>query len=165
MNQLDEGRAVAARGPAADAAIVRARQQIHLWGLTLPDVEPLVFDFGLGDFAKFGEIEFWIANEVDAGYCGKFLYMDQGQTCPNHMHKEKHETFFLTKGTLKIQLGGQTVGLKQGGVLTIEPEVLHSFCALVPSLLLEVSMPSIIADNYFTDNQIPIGNNRPRQDS
>ncbi len=60
----------------------------------MPPHEPLVSDFGLGDFYETGLIEYWVANEIQAGYCGKLLFVFGGQTCPMHWHKRKHETFF-----------------------------------------------------------------------
>jgi len=63
------------------------------WGLTMPGAEPLALDFGLGRFDEIGEIEFWVANEETCGYCGKFLFVAGGQTCPYHKHHKKHETF------------------------------------------------------------------------
>ncbi len=64
----------------------------------MPPGEPLVLDFGLGRFDEIGEIEFWVANEETHGYCGKFLFVADGQTCPYHRHDRKHETFFVLKG-------------------------------------------------------------------
>ena len=159
MEQLDEGLAVALDGDAAREAGLKARAQVEMWGLTLPEVEPLVLDFGLGDFDRIGEVEFWIANEVEGGYCGKFLFLFQGQTCPRHMHKGKLETFYLTKGRLRVTYRDREIILEQGGVLRVDREAMHDFTALEPSLLLEVSMPSIIDDNYFADTRIPIGGN------
>ena len=75
MEELEKGLDISMSGAAAKAAVDRALAQISSWGLTMPEVEPLVLDFGLGRFDRIGEIEFWIANEVDAGYCGKFLFV------------------------------------------------------------------------------------------
>jgi len=52
--------------------------------------------------------------------------------------------------------------LQPGGVLTIPPGGYHSFTGVQPSLLLELSMPCEIEDNYFADRSIPIGGNRRR---
>ena len=92
MDELKNGLDVALHGEAADQAAQKVRDVVTSWGLKLPEVEPLVLDFGLGEFEKTGEVEFWIANENEAGYCGKFLFVFPGQTCPEHMHKEKLET-------------------------------------------------------------------------
>ena len=51
-----------------------------------------------------------------------------------------------------------------GDVLRVETGAMHSFTGIEPTLLLEVSKPSIIDDNFFENTDIPIGGNyRPRQ--
>ncbi|MBN1541960.1 D-lyxose/D-mannose family sugar isomerase [candidate division KSB1 bacterium] len=159
MNELDRARSIELPAPERDRALVAFDQQIERWGITLPDVEPLVLDFGLGKFDSIGLIEVWIANEIQAGYCGKYLYVADGQTCPLHHHRNKHETFFLLKGRLRVNYGEQNRTLRAGDVLTVTPPIAHSFCGIGPALLLELSQPCLIDDNYFSDIRIPIGGN------
>jgi len=116
--------------------------------------EPLVLDFGLGRFDEVGEIEFWVANEEAAGYCGKFLYVADGQTCPYHRHARKHETFFVVKGRLRMLIDGQERILSEGETLVMPPGQEHSFTGIGPALVLEVSMPSRRVDNFFADRAI-----------
>lgn len=129
------------------------------WGCVPPKVEPLVLDFGLGEFVRAGLIEYWIANEAKAGYCGKYLFVFGGQSCPRHRHRIKHETFFLVQGRLKVEHGNRRVVLRPGETLALKPGVFHSFTGLEPSLLLELSMPCEVSDNFFADRRIPIGAN------
>jgi D-lyxose ketol-isomerase len=159
MDELDKGLAISISGPARDVALGRFKQQIARWGLALPPVEPLVLDFGLQDFERTGLIEYWIANEATAGYCGKYLFVFAGQTCPMHRHKFKHETFYLLEGRLEVEYRDRIQVLERGGVMPIEPGLYHRFTGLEPSLLLELSMPCAIDDNYFADPAIPIGGN------
>jgi D-lyxose ketol-isomerase len=159
MNELDRALNIALKGPAADRALAAFQKQIAAWNVALPPVEPLILDFGLGDFDRVGLIEYWIANEAQAGYCGKYLFVFDGQTCPRHCHRTKHETFFLVKGRLDVACEGRRLELKEGGVLPITPGVYHSFTGLGPALLLELSMPCQIDDNFFEDPNIPIGGN------
>ena len=56
-------------------ALVAFQEQMRLWGLKMPSVEPLVLDFGLAEYEDTGLIECWIANEIEAGYCGKYLFV------------------------------------------------------------------------------------------
>ncbi|OGD18040.1 MAG: hypothetical protein A2W03_07130 [Candidatus Aminicenantes bacterium RBG_16_63_16] len=159
MEELRKGLEISLHGEYAQKAVNRVYQQVQAWGLVLPKVEPLVLDFGLGDFERIGEVEFWIANEMEGGYCGKFLFVFDGQTCPKHNHQEKLETFFIVKGTVKMFYDGEEFELSAGDVLRVEVGKDHRFTGLGPCLLLEVSKPSIIADNYFEDTNIPIGGN------
>ena len=160
MEELDKALDICMRGPLADEALARCDAQLRTWGLAMPAVAPLVLDFGLGDFAKVGLIEYWIANEKAAGYCGKYLFVFAGQTCPMHRHKTKMETFFVVKGQLRIVYGGQEMILDEGGVLPVQPWQYHSFTGHHgPALLLEVSKPCEVDDNYFENPQIPIGGN------
>lgn len=141
-------------GTKREQALAACRKTIAGWGLTMPAAEPLLLDFGLGKFDEIGEIEFWVANEADAGYCGKFLYVADGQTCPYHRHEVKHETFFVLKGQVRMVVDGEERVLRQGELLVMPPGQRHSFTGLGPALLLEVSMPSIRQDSYFANADI-----------
>jgi mannose-6-phosphate isomerase-like protein (cupin superfamily) len=159
MDELDTGLAISLTGPLAEAALERFHRQIEVWGVAMPPVTPLVLDFGLDVFERVGLIEYWIANEAEAGYCGKFLYVQDGQTCPAHSHKEKMETFYIVKGRVSMSLDGDVRVMEPGSVLPVPPGIVHSFTGLGAALLLEVSKPCRIEDNYFEDRRIPIGGN------
>ncbi len=162
MDELDKGLAISLSGPGRDRALAEFRRQAAIWNLALPPVAPLVLDFGLGDFGKVGLIEFWIANEAAAGYCGKYLAVTAGQTCPKHRHRVKHETFFVVQGRIEVDCGGRLLELGRGQSLPVPPGVYHRFTGMEPSLILELSMPCEVDDNYFEDARIPIGgNHRP----
>ena len=127
---------------------------MNAWQAAIPPAEPLVLDFGLGDFKSTGLIEYWIANELEAGYCGKYLFVFDGQTCPTHHHKSKHETFFIMHGKVRMTCEGKARDLSAGDVLPMPPGVVHSFTGIGPALLLEVSTPCLTDDNYFEDSRI-----------
>ena len=110
--------------------------------------------FGLNDFYRIGEIEFNINNDIEHGYCGKFIFMFKGQTCPMHYHKRKHETFFIVKGRIRMELGGRVFIMEQGDRTIVEPYTKHQFTALEDSLILESSMPDLIDDSIFEDQRI-----------
>ena len=165
MDELENAETIAASGDVRRAALPRYKKQIAAWGVAIPDIEPLVLDFGLGQFETVGLIESWIANETAAGYCGKYLFVSDGQTCPTHHHKHKHETFLVVEGRLKVILGDDTVELAKGDRLTIPTLIKHCFTGVGPALLLELSQPCLIDDNYFEDTRIPIGGNYQDPDS
>lgn len=143
------------QGTERDAALAEIAAQLSAWDLTLPAVEPLPLHFGLHRFREIGETEFWLANEAALGYCGKFLFVFEGQTCPYHHHRMKHETFFVVKGRIRMKMGEEAREMVEGDLLAMPPGVGHSFTGLGgAALLLEVSMPSILRDNFFENTAI-----------
>ena len=157
----DGGSQFELRGPAREQALCACVEQLRVWGISMPDVAPIVRDFGLDQFDRVGEIEFWIANKLDEGYCGKFIFVFDGQTCPYHRHGRKHETFFIQKGRVRLCVDGHDRVMNEGDVLDMPPGVKHSFTGIGPALLLEVSMACIKGDNFFEDARI---GNRGRYD-
>ena len=136
------------------AALKHFPEQLREWGLNMPAVEPLVMDFGQGDFSQVGLIEYWIANEIEAGYCGKYLFLFDKQQCPFHSHREKHETFFIVKGTIRMVVNDKEQLMNAGDVLVMPPGDIHSFYGVGNALALEVSTPCLLNDNYFQDKKI-----------
>jgi len=134
--------------------LVAIQQQLADWGLVMPPVEPIMLHFGLHDFDRIGETEFWIANEVELGYCGKYLFLFDGQACPRHHHQRKHETFFIVQGTVRMCTDQGDRLMNPGDVLVMPPGVNHTFSGIGPALVLEVSMPTLLQDNFFEDERI-----------
>jgi quercetin dioxygenase-like cupin family protein len=145
-------------GKTKNAFIRKAGKVISRWGMKMPDEHPpLLLDFGKGEFSKTGHIEYWIVNDEKNGYCGKFIFMFKGQTCPAHSHNKKHETFMVVRGAITMRVDGKKViRMKQGQVLKMPQKSLHTFTAEKDSLILEVSQPSVKKDNFFADNKIGI---------
>lgn len=141
-------------GSVRENALRDIHRQLGIWDLKMPDVEPLVLDFGLGRFTDIGETEFWVANEEEHGYCGKFLFVFDEQTCPYHHHKVKHETFFVVVGEVRMEIDGEERTVEQGETIVMPPETGHSFTGLGPALILEVSMPSVPGDSYFRNKEV-----------
>ena len=153
MGKYDE---IELHGESRSEALAAISKQIADWALTMPEVDPICLHFGLNDFYTTGETEFWIANETERGYCGKYLFVFDGQTCPHHFHKMKHETFFVVKGSIRMRTDEQELIMEQGAVLIMPPGVAHSFTGIGPALILEVSQPSVLQDNFFTDKRIGV---------
>lgn len=159
MDELEKGLNISMPKAKAAPVLRLFQKQIEEWGVALPAIEPLVLDFGLNDFDRIGLIEYWIANEVESGYCGKYLFIFDQQTCPTHHHQEKLETFFIVKGKVKITYDGNIFDMEPGDTLRVDTQKAHSFTGIGPALLLEISKPCLISDNYFSDRRIPIGGN------
>jgi N-acetylneuraminate synthase len=159
MDELTKGLEICYSGPSRDEFLKNFHDTIDAWGIILPNTDPLILDFGLDKFSEIGLIEYWIANEVKAGYCAKYLFLFDGQTCPKHCHHAKIETFFIVKGTVDVNYAGETVRMNAGDTLLIESAKYHSIKGVGNALFLEVSTPCIIEDNYFENRSIPIGGN------
>ncbi len=143
------------QGAERDAALAKAEGILAGWGLVMPPGEPLTPHFGLRDFYRVGEIEYWIVNDRDNRYCGKFLFLFDGQRCPLHHHRTKDETFFIVRGDVSMTAGDGTFTMRPGDTFKMRPGVDHTFAAVGgAALVLEVSLPSVEGDNYFADPAI-----------
>ncbi len=143
------------QGEERAAALAEAAAIIAGWGLTMPPCEPMPLHFGLGDFRRIGETEYWIVNDTVNHYCGKFLFLFEDQRCPCHRHAMKDETFFVVRGAFEFEIDGVRSRLEQGQTLKLPPGHAHTFAAVDgPALVLEVSLPSIPGDNVFEDRSI-----------
>ena len=142
------------QGTEREEALARIHAVLDGWGLKLPG-DPMPMHFGLHDFENVGETEFWIVNDTKNNYCGKFLFMFDGQRCPLHYHNIKDETFFIVRGDVEMEIDGGVSVLHPGDVLKMAPGWNHTFRAVNgPALVLEVSLPSLQGDNIFADKRI-----------
>lgn len=79
--------------------------------------------------------EIWMANNAREDYCGKILQINQGYNTSLHFHLEKHETFYITKGQLQVDLICTLDGvrmtqiLSEGDVLEIDRGQPHQLIA------------------------------------
>jgi N-acetylneuraminate synthase len=145
------------QGKERDEALEKAASVFAQWGLQMPRGDVLTPHFGLHDFYRIGEIEYWIVNDRVNQYCGKFLFLFENQRCPLHHHKIKDETFFIVKGNVIIQAGGEEWVMHPGDTYKMKPGVDHTFAGVGgPALVLEVSLPSIENDNVFADPHIGV---------
>lgn len=96
--------------------------------------------------------------EINDKYLLKLLSMNQGCRCSLQYHEHKRETIYVVSGELKILIGSSQDDLVEhvvqpGGVITIEPFVVHRMEALTDSVYLEASTPENddvvrLADDY-----------------
>jgi mannose-6-phosphate isomerase-like protein (cupin superfamily) len=56
--------------------------------------------------------ERWIANSEL--YCGKLLVLYRGLECSVHYHKNKHETFYIQEGLLKMRVWEEPFEVPEG---------------------------------------------------
>ncbi len=150
-NQVDS---LQLQGERRQEVIEKSSGQLNRWHIAVPTVEPLVMDFGQGDFYTTGLIEYWIANEIEAGYCAKYLYLFDQQHCPTHSHAHKHETFHIVKGSVRLRVDNQEHILHEGDILSMPPGKVHTFSGQGNALILEISTPCLVEDNIFHDKAI-----------
>ena len=123
------------QGNDKEQIVEKIKNVVDFWGLRLPDVPADPLHFGYNNFSQIGETEFNINNNVEQGYCGKFMFLFEGQTCPMHHHRIKHETFFIVKGKVSMVLSGKVYLLNQGDMLIVDQFAKHKFTALEDSLI------------------------------
>ena len=46
--------------------------------------------------------ELWLANNEEENYCGKILFIKKCYQGSMHFHSEKHETFYILEGKLRV---------------------------------------------------------------
>lgn len=97
---------------------------------------------------------------VNNQYCKKIMVMKANQHHPDQYHKIKRETFILLFGEINLTLDGVNHSLKPGNVITINPEVVHSFTAVVDSVIEEISSTHHHDDSYYIDKKISLNDNR-----
>jgi quercetin dioxygenase-like cupin family protein len=155
LNRNEVLRKIAFSDKKKEEILRQCRAVVASWGLSLPRVEPDVLHFALNNFSEIGETEFDIVNNVDEGYCGKFIFMFRGQTCPAHHHRLKHETFFIVKGAIEMKVDEkEKFQMLQGDKYVIDRGRRHEFKALEDTLILESSTPDLIDDSIFAKPQI-----------
>ncbi len=154
MDELEIISKIALQGEEKNQVLNSIKNVVATWNLKLPEVEADALHFGYNDFSRIGETEFNINNNIKEGYCGKFMFMFKGQTCPMHHHRIKHETFFIVKGQVDMTLGSQKCILNMGDRLIVDQTVKHTFTALTDCLILESSKPDLIDDSIFEDQMI-----------
>ena len=88
----------------------------------------------------------WALTDV---YCGKVLFVKQGESLSLQFHREKDESWLIQSGRAKIELGavGESV-LKEevvgpGAAFHYEPGTVHRITAVEDTTILEVSTPHL----------------------
>ncbi|MDD2709978.1 MAG: cupin domain-containing protein [Verrucomicrobiae bacterium] len=143
------------QGAERENVLSRAGEILSRWGLVMPPGDPLTPHFGLNDYDRIGEIEYWVVNDRENSYCGKFLFLFENQRCPAHFHRIKHETFFMIRGSVNMTVDCQDRLLRAGETLAMPPLQRHTFAAIGgAALILEISLPSMANDNFFDDQRI-----------
>jgi len=100
--------------------------------------------------------EIWLANNKEENYCGKILYIKSGFSSSMHYHAEKHETFYILEGGLRVETidtetaKRNTRVLKEGDTLEIQRFLPHQLSPVGNSdvTFIEVSTFHKDSDSY-----------------
>ena len=98
----------------------------------------------------------WALTDV---YCGKVLFVKQGESLSLQFHREKDESWLIQSGRAKIELGAvgesvlKTEVVGPGAAFHYEPGTVHRITAVEDTTILEVSTPHLddvvrLEDNY-----------------
>jgi rfaE bifunctional protein kinase chain/domain len=90
--------------------------------------------------------EQWIENNEK--YCCKILGLNKGFQCSLHYHKNKDETFLVTSGHVRLELGDQVMHMRQGSFARVLPNTPHRFAGIEDSVIMEVSTHHEDSDSY-----------------
>ena len=91
--------------------------------------------------------ELWIYNGDQ--YCGKKLFIKQGESLSLQFHKLKDETIYVESGRIEFTIGApgnavpSTEVVGPGVAYHVTPGTVHRMHALEDSMLLEVSTPQL----------------------
>jgi mannose-6-phosphate isomerase len=78
-------------------------------------------------------------------YCGKLLFIREGEQLSLQFHKRKDETIYVHQGRIEIELGedAEPQVVEAGAAFRIPPGLVHRWRALEDTLVLEVSTPEL----------------------
>jgi D-lyxose ketol-isomerase len=133
-----------------------ARQKLAEAGIPiLPETKFRIATYGYDNFEERGMALVTRINEPE--YCSKWLVLLPGQTCPEHHHKRKKETFFCHSGEIILTLPDKTITLKPGEYYTLEPRTNHTFTSKTGAIVEEVSTHDSMDDSFFSNEKVVIG--------
>ena len=102
--------------------------------------------------------EILLANNAEEDYCGKILYIKKGYHSSMHYHEDKHETFYVLEGTLRVDMLRDkekadacpfTMTCKQGESMEMERGQAHMLMATDADVtLIEISKFHSDEDSY-----------------
>jgi len=78
-------------------------------------------------------------------YCGKILFVREGEQLSLQFHEQKDETIYVQSGRIEIELGegAEPQIVEAGAAFRIRPGMVHRWRALEDSLVLEASTPEL----------------------
>jgi len=107
--------------------------------------------YGIDNFYQIGITMITVVNKE---YCKKLIIALPGQHHPEQFHKKKEETFVILHGDVNLYLNDKLLKLTIGDVVTVSPEVRHSFETINGCVIEEISSTHYTDDSYYIDEKI-----------
>lgn len=107
--------------------------------------------YGLERFREHGVVALVFVNR---SYCKKLLVMLPGQRHPEHLHRQKEETFYVVAGEMTLVLDGAEKLYRAGDMVLVGPGVRHSFATDGGVIFEEISSTHSAEDSFYTDPAI-----------
>ncbi len=76
-------------------------------------------------------------------YCGKLLFIREGEQLSLQFHREKDEVVYVQEGRIELEVEGQTEVVDAGRAFRFAPNTVHRWRALENTTILEVSTPEL----------------------
>lgn len=99
--------------------------------------------------------ELWLANNKDNDYCGKILFIKERHSTSMHFHVNKHETFYVLEGMLKVEVIHTDTATTekhiviQGDTFEVDRAIPHKLVAMNGSVkFVEISTFHEDSDSY-----------------
>ena len=113
--------------------------------------------YGIDKFDEYGASMITVLN---LEYCKKIIFQTKNQKHPTQYHRLKKETFLCISGQIEINLDGNIRILNPGDIITILPNVKHSWIALQDTIIEEISTQHLSEDSFYIDEEIMNNDNR-----
>ena len=123
------------------AGSARAREGGLAWPITREGLEAFAFNARRVE-KPWGYELVWAHSEH---YCGKLLFIREGEQLSLQFHNEKDETIYVHEGKIEIELGedAEPQIVEAGAAFRIRPGMVHRWRALEDALVLEASTPEL----------------------
>jgi N-acetylneuraminate synthase len=135
------------------AIVDRVNRMIQQAGVVAPAQAEFEISHHYG-LERFDETGATIINLVNREYCKKLIVVLPGQSHPEHMHKQKEETFLVLHGDIAIDLDGTARECGPGDIVVVERGTRHSFSSRRGVIMEEISSTHYKGDSYYTDPAI-----------
>lgn len=131
----------------------RVNDLLKLSKIVVPGAAELEISHHYG-IEKFNEFGLVLITVVNREYCKKLLVSLPNQIHPEQYHNKKEETFHVLHGEVHLKLDGEIVVCRPGDVVTVKPNIKHSWVSPTGAVIEEISSTHYKDDSFYTDPSI-----------